>query len=71
MLDSKTFGSDTKLNHHFFQQLKLIGKGKFNHLIISLILCLLPNQKGDICMCYYFAWRDSRTHLKMNLFVQN
>jgi hypothetical protein len=71
MLDSRTFDSDTKLNHRFFQQLKLIRRGKFNHLIISLILYLLPNQKRDICMCYYFAWRDSRMHLKMHLFVQN
>jgi hypothetical protein len=29
-------GFDTMLNYHLSQKLKLIGRGKFNHLIISL-----------------------------------
>jgi hypothetical protein len=29
----KIFGSDTMLNHHLSQKLKLIGRGKFKHLI--------------------------------------
>jgi hypothetical protein len=32
----RTFGSDTMLNHHLSQKLKLIGRGKFNHLINTL-----------------------------------
>ena len=31
-----TFGSDTMLNYQLFQKLKLIGRGKFNHLTITL-----------------------------------
>jgi hypothetical protein len=34
--DLKTFGSDTMLNYQLSQKLKLIGRCKFNHLIISL-----------------------------------
>jgi hypothetical protein len=32
----RTFGSDTMLNYHLSQKLKLIGRGKFNHLINTL-----------------------------------
>jgi hypothetical protein len=32
-----TFGTDIKLNYQLFYKLKLIGRGKFNHLIITLI----------------------------------
>ena len=31
-----TFGSDTMLNYQLSQKFKLIGRGKFNHLIITL-----------------------------------
>ena len=31
-----TFGSDTMINYHLSQKLKLIGRGKFNHLTITL-----------------------------------
>jgi hypothetical protein len=34
--DPMTFGSDTMLNYQLSQKLKLIGNGKFNHLIITL-----------------------------------
>jgi hypothetical protein len=34
--DPKTFGADTMLNYQLSQKLKLIGRDKFNHLIISL-----------------------------------
>jgi hypothetical protein len=30
----KTFGFGTMLNHHLSQKLKLIGRDKFNYLII-------------------------------------
>jgi hypothetical protein len=33
-----TFDFDTMLNYKLSQKLKLIGRGKFNHLIISLTL---------------------------------
>jgi hypothetical protein len=36
--DFRTFGFDTMLNYHLFQKLKLIGRNKFNHLIISLTM---------------------------------
>jgi hypothetical protein len=36
--DPMTFGSDTMLNYQLFQKLKLIGRGKFNHLTITLTL---------------------------------
>jgi hypothetical protein len=36
----RTFGSDTKLNYHLSQKFKLIGRGKFNHLINTLIVPL-------------------------------
>jgi hypothetical protein len=32
----KTFGFDTILNHNLPYKLKLIGRGKFNHLINTL-----------------------------------
>jgi hypothetical protein len=32
----KTFSSNTMLNHHLSQKVKLIGRGKFNYLIITL-----------------------------------
>jgi hypothetical protein len=32
--DLRTFGSDTMLNYQFSHKLKLIGRGKFNHLTI-------------------------------------
>jgi hypothetical protein len=38
--DPMTFGSDTKLNYQLSQKLKLIGRGKFNHLTIILTLSL-------------------------------
>jgi hypothetical protein len=34
----RTFGSDTMLNHHLSQKLKLIGRSKFNHLINTLTM---------------------------------
>jgi hypothetical protein len=34
--DPMTFGSDTILNYQLSQKLKLIGRGKFNHLTITL-----------------------------------
>jgi hypothetical protein len=34
----RTFSSDTMLNYHLFQKLKLIGRGKFNRLINTLTL---------------------------------
>jgi hypothetical protein len=34
-------GSDTMLNYQLSQKLKLIGRGKFNHLTITLIVCTL------------------------------
>jgi hypothetical protein len=33
-----TFGSNTILNYHLLQKLKLIGRSKFNHLTITLTL---------------------------------
>jgi hypothetical protein len=33
MLNFRTFGSDIMFNYHFFQQLKLIKRDKFNNLI--------------------------------------
>jgi hypothetical protein len=36
--DLKTFGFDPMLNHRLSQKLKLIGKSKFNYLIISLTI---------------------------------
>jgi hypothetical protein len=36
----KIFRSDTMLNHHLSQKLKLIGRGKFNHLINTLTYTL-------------------------------
>jgi hypothetical protein len=38
--DLMTFSSDTMLKHHFSQNLKLIERDKFNHLIITLTLTL-------------------------------
>ena len=35
-IDPMTFGSDTMINYHLSQKLKLIGRGKFNHLTIIL-----------------------------------
>jgi hypothetical protein len=32
----RTFGFDTMLDYHLSQKLKLIGRGKFNHLINTL-----------------------------------
>jgi hypothetical protein len=43
----KTFGSDTMLNYHLFQKLKLIRKGKFNHLINTLT-SNKPTSKSNI-----------------------
>jgi hypothetical protein len=34
--DSMTFGSDIMLDYQLSKKLKLIGSGKFNHLIITL-----------------------------------
>ena len=34
--DLMIFGSNTMLNYQLSQKLKLIGRGEFNHLIISL-----------------------------------
>jgi hypothetical protein len=34
--DYRTFSSNTMLNYYFSRKLKLIEKGKFNHLIITL-----------------------------------
>jgi hypothetical protein len=31
-----TFGFDTMLNYYLFQEFKIIGRGKFNHLTITL-----------------------------------
>ena len=35
-----TFGYDIMLNYQLFQKLKLIGRGKFNHLTITLTLII-------------------------------
>ena len=34
----KTFGFDNMLNHQLSQKLKLIGRGKFNHLTNTLTI---------------------------------
>jgi hypothetical protein len=39
----KTFGFDTILNYHLSQKLKLIERGKFNHLINTLTLSIIDN----------------------------
>jgi hypothetical protein len=49
MIEIHDFWFDTMLNHHLSQKLKLIGNGKFNHLIHALtiveyshpVLCIL------------------------------
>jgi hypothetical protein len=38
MFELKTFCFDTTLNHHLCQNLKLIEKKKFNHLINTLTM---------------------------------
>jgi hypothetical protein len=38
MVRTQDLCSDTMLNHHLSQKLKLIGRGKFNHLINTLTL---------------------------------
>jgi hypothetical protein len=37
-LELRTFGSNTMLNYHLSQKLKLIGRDKFNHLINTLTI---------------------------------
>ena len=44
------------LSHHFFQKFKLIGRSKFNHLIISLTL---PS-----CMGLNYLLTDEAQHVK-------
>jgi hypothetical protein len=36
IFDFRTFDFDIMLNYHLFQKLKLIGRCKFDHLIITL-----------------------------------
>jgi hypothetical protein len=54
----RTLGSDTMLNYHLSQKLKLIGRDKFNHYINTLTKCreeLVP-------------WALSPSHANLNLF---
>jgi hypothetical protein len=44
--DPMTFGADTMVNYQLSQKLKLIGKCKFNHLII-----ILSHFKNKNCAC--------------------
>jgi hypothetical protein len=46
----RTFGSDTMLNHHLSQKFKRIERGKFNHLINTLIDII--NFFGASMRCY-------------------
>jgi hypothetical protein len=39
-------GSDTMLNYHLSQKLKLIGRGKFNHLTITVVVIELKGRKN-------------------------
>jgi hypothetical protein len=47
--DLMTFDSDTMLIYHLSQKLKIIGRDKFNHLIITLTKVSL-----NISFYYYF-----------------
>jgi hypothetical protein len=51
----KIFGSDTMLNHHLSQKLKLIGRDKFNHLINTLTLCISIVALVDIFLRVVFS----------------
>jgi hypothetical protein len=44
----KIFGSDAMLNQHLSQKLKLIGRGKFNHLINTLTVMKVKSQNKRI-----------------------
>jgi len=53
----KTFGSDTILNYHLSQKLKLIGIGKFNHLINTLnCLFWLLRAVWIMLMVWWASW---------------
>jgi hypothetical protein len=60
-----TSGSDTMLNYHLSQKLKLIGKGKFNINQYFNILVLFPvwdkgvTGEGELCFVYFMQWGDS------------
>lgn len=36
------------LNHHFFQKLKLIGNGEFNHLLNTLTFLIMGGLKFSL-----------------------
>jgi hypothetical protein len=38
--EQRTFGSDIMLNYQLSQKLKLLGRSKFNHLIITLMVTI-------------------------------
>jgi hypothetical protein len=54
----RTFGSDTKLNHHLSQKFKLIGRGKFDHLINTLT-SISVNLLQKRILPKYSSWMSS------------
>ena len=56
-----TFGSDTMINYHLSQKLKLIGRGKFNHLTITLTLLKL--NLVEILSCVVSIFSDYYNYL--------
>ena len=51
MFNSRTFGSNSMLNHHLSQKVKLIRRGKFNNLINTLTVKI----KRCLNVLYYFV----------------